>query len=150
MTDVTKPEGAAAMLTTRRAAALLAAAGSVVLAPVLLAGPAFADETPLPDEPPGGATCAPDIPADDCQQEEPAPTPTPKPTQTQATPGLPATGGKPAGSGSSSGSSGSKAPTLAHTGASDTGRLVGLGSAGALVLVAGAGLVAVGRHTARA
>ncbi len=138
------------MTSTRRAAALLAAAGRVLLAPVLLAGPAFADETPLPDEPPGGATCAPDIPATDCQQEDPGSTPSPKPSSTQA-PALPQTGGKPAGSGTStSGSTGSKAPTLAHTGASDAGRLLGLTGAGSLVLVAGAGLVAAGRRTARA
>jgi hypothetical protein len=143
------------MTSTRRAAALLAAAGSVLLAPVLLAGPAFADETPLPDEPPGGATCAPDIPATDCEQEDPGSTPSPKPSSTQA-PALPQTGGKPAGSGTgtsgttTSGSTGSKAPTLAHTGASDAGRLLGLTGAGTLVLVAGASLVAAGRRTARA
>lgn len=47
----------------RRTAALLAMSASVVLGPVLLAGPASASGT-IPDEPPGGATCAPELPRD--------------------------------------------------------------------------------------
>ena len=119
-----------------RTAALLAAAAAVVLGPVLLAGPASANGT-LPDEPPGGATCAPGAPATDCQQEGAAPSPTATRAGTQGNPQtIPSTGGRPAGT-----------PTLAHTGAADN--LV-YGLTGGLFLVLGSGLVVAGRRTVRA
>jgi hypothetical protein len=122
----------------RRTAALLAVSAGVVLGPVLLAGPASASGT-IPDEPPGGATCAPEAPATDCQQEPADPTPTPSATKatTQGNPqSLPSTGGsKPAST-----------PTLAHTGS--TTLVYGL--SGGVLLLLGGGLVAAGRRTARA
>lgn len=120
-----------------RAASLLAVGAAVVLAPVLLAGPAMADDVII-DEPPGGATCAPEIPATDCEQESPAPTPSPTTTAKPAT--IPVTGGSPSGSGSTGRPS---SPTLAHTGSTQT---VVVGTAGAGLLVAGLGLVAAGRR----
>lgn len=122
----------------RRSAALLAASAALMLGPVLLAGPASASGT-LPDEPPGGATCAPDIPATDCEQEPPGPTPTPSSTEatTEGNPqNIPSTGGsKPAGK-----------PTLAHTGSTQT---MVVGFAGGTLLLLGSGLVLAGRRTAR-
>lgn len=119
-----------------RAASLLAVGAAVVLAPVLLAGPAMADDVII-DEPPGGATCAPEIPATDCEQE-PAPTPSPSKTAKPAT--IPVTGGSPSGSGTTGKPS---SPTLANTGSTQT---VVVGAAGAGLLVAGLGLVAAGRR----
>ena len=122
----------------RRTAALLVAAAGLVLGPVLLAGPASASGT-LPDEPPGGATCAPEIPATDCEQEgsEPTPTETPGTVTTQGDPQtIPSTGGKPA-----------TPPTLAHTG---VGANLGYGVAGGLMLVLGSGMVLAGRRPVRA
>ncbi len=119
----------------RRTAALLATSAALVLGPVLLAGPASASGS-LPDEPPGGATCAPDVPATDCQQEPPGPTPTPTTSPTGGNPQtLPSTGAsKPAGT-----------PTLARTGS--TLNLV-YGFAGGTLLLLGSGLVVAGRRTA--
>ena len=122
----------------RRTAAALAAAAGVVLGPVLLAGPASASGT-LPDEPPGGATCAPEIASTDCEQEgeEPTPAATPSKAATSGNPQtIPSTGGKPAST-----------PTLAHTGDSTT---LAYGLVGGLFVVLGSGLVAAGRRTVRA
>ena len=120
----------------RRTAAVLVSAAAVVLGPVLLAGPAFASGT-LPDEPPGGATCAPDAPATDCQQEPPAdPAPSATPTKAANPTTLPTTGGsKPV-----------SRPALAHTGTAG----LGYGVAGGVLLLAGSALVVAGRRTARA
>lgn len=119
------------------ARAALAVGAAVLLSPVLLAGPAFADDI-VEEEPPGGATCAPEIPATDCEPETPA---TPKPTK-PAKPAQPATipvtGGTP-----STGSGSTSKPTLARTGSTET---FVVGAAGAGLLLAGAGLVAAGRR----
>jgi len=116
-------------------AAVLAVAASVVLGPVLLAGPASANGT-LPDEPPGGATCAPGAPATDCQQEPAEPAPSATPTTAANPTTLPTTGGsKPV-----------SRPTLAHTGSVD----LGYGVTGGVLLALGSGLVLAGRRTARA
>lgn len=125
-------------LQRRRTAAVLAAAAGVALGPVLLAGPASANGT-LPDEPPGGATCAPEIASIDCQQEgdEPTPAATPSKAAVAGNPQtIPSTGGKPAST-----------PTLAHTG---DGTTLAYGLAGGLFVVLGSGLVAAGRRTVRA
>ncbi len=126
-----------------------AAAGVLVLGPALVASPAHAatsTPTPIAEEPPGGATCSPDSPPTDCQQEGGStPTPTPSPTS------------KPGSSGSSNGSStgssnGSSTgnlpqtggtPSLASTGPDDA-LLSGL--AGAALLASGALLVVTARR----
>lgn len=139
------------MTQRRRTVAVLVGAAAAVLGPVLLAGPAAASGT-LPDEPPGGATCAPEAPATDCQQEpaDPAPSdpapadpspsaPAPAPTETKAAnpTTLPTTGGsKPV-----------SRPALAHTGTSET---VVYGVSGGLLLLMGSGLVLAARRTVRA
>jgi len=111
------------------------ALGAVVLSPVLLAGPAFADDI-IEEEPPGGATCAPEIPATDCEAETPA-TPKPTPSKTAQPATIPVTGGTPSTGGTSA------KPTLARTGATETFLV---GAAGAGLLLAGTGLVAAGRR----
>jgi len=114
-----------------RAAALISLAAGVVLSPVLLAGPAFAED-PLPSEPPGGATCAPGS-TTDCQQEGSTSTPTPTPTTSSPSADpvtIPNTGG-------------SRTPTLAHTGSAPT---AAYGVAGAVLVLAGGVLVVAARR----
>jgi LPXTG-motif cell wall-anchored protein len=122
----------------KRTSAALAVGAAVLLSPVLLAGPAFADDI-IEEEPPGGATCAPEIPADDCEPETPA---TPKPTK-PAKPAQPATIPVTGGTPSTSGSGSTSKPTLARTGSTET---FVVGAAGAGLLLAGVGLVAAGRR----
>ena len=141
----------AAVVGRRAGARAVLAAGVLLLGPVLLAGPAYADTasaTPIATEPPGGATCLPGT-STSCAQDQgvsPAaasssssataaatsnPTPTPTPTTATAAPvvtTLPSTG----------------APaTLAHTGAGSAG---GWGYAGTALLLGGSALVLAARR----
>jgi LPXTG-motif cell wall-anchored protein len=56
----------------RRALRLATGLAAVLAAPVLAIGlaPAYADSTPLPSEPPGGATCAPGALTATCGQDK--------------------------------------------------------------------------------
>jgi hypothetical protein len=117
----------------------LAAASLGLALPLLLAGPAYADNTPAPiaSEPPGGATCAPGQPANGCGQEggvTPAPTASPSPTRTST----PTSTSRPTGT--SLPRTGSSLP---RTGQQDASRT---GLAGAAVLGVGVLLVLAGRR----
>jgi hypothetical protein len=116
---------------TRAARRLTLAVGTLALAPVLLAGPAYAATTPTPiaSEPPGGATCAPGLPTTSCGQDQgTTPSPTPKPSSTKAS--------------TVTGASTSGSSTLPRTGSATLPRTGG-GSA-APWGIAGAGVVALG------
>jgi hypothetical protein len=131
---------------SRRAARVLLVAGAFALAPVLLAGPAYAETstpTPIASEPPGGATCLPGTSAT-CGQDtgtsaSPSASATPTaaatatPTPAPAVTTLPNTGSKPAS-------------TLAHTG---SGTADGWGYAGTALLVGGSALVLATRRPRR-
>ena len=136
-----------------RGTRVVLAAGALLLGPVLLAAPAYADTvspTPIASEPPGGATCLPGTEAT-CGQDQgvtstpsttttspaatsttPAPaSTTPDPTVTSAAPTvttIPVTGGQ---------------PTLAHTGG---GAAQGWGYAGTALLLGGSVLVLAARR----
>jgi len=128
----------------RVGARLVLAACALVLGPVLLAGPAYADTatpTPIASEPPGGATCLPGTSATCGQDTGPSPTatsatptatPTPSPSSSEVT-SLPVTGGS--------------QPHLAHTGG---GAATGWGYAGTALLLGGSGLVLAARRPRRA
>jgi hypothetical protein len=128
----------------RAGARLVLAAGALVLGPVLLAGPAYADTatpTPIASEPPGGATCLPGTSATCGQDVAPTPTPTatsatpaatPSPTTSEVT-SLPVTGGT--------------RPHLARTGG---GAATGWGYAGTGLLIGGSVLVLAARRPRRA
>jgi len=124
----------------RTGARLVLAASALVLGPVLLSAPAYADTatpTPIASEPPGGATCLPGTSATCGQDVAPTPTPsatsaspsaTPSPSASEAT-SLPVTGGT--------------RPHLAHTGG---GAATGWGYAGTALLLGGSGLVLAARR----
>ena len=130
----------------RVGARLVLAASALVLGPVLLAGPAYADTstpTPIASEPPGGATCLPGTSATCGQDVAPTPTPaatsasptpsaTPSPTSSEVT-SLPVTGGT--------------RPHLARTGG---GVAAGWGYAGTALLLGGSALVLAARRPRRA
>ena len=128
----------------RVGARLLLAASALVLGPVLLAGPAYADTatpTPIASEPPGGATCLPGTSAT-CGQDiaptpaatsaSPTPSATPSPSSSEVT-SLPVTGGT--------------RPHLARTGG---GAATGWGYAGTALLLGGSALVLAARRPRRA
>jgi LPXTG-motif cell wall-anchored protein len=129
---------------------LAAVTGVLVLGPAVLAAPAQAatsTPTPVPSEPPGGATCSPDAPAVDCQQEggSTAPTPTSTPTPSPST-STTSSSGSSNGSGTGNLPRTGGTPSLAHTGPDDA-LLSGL--AGAALLASGAMLVLAGRRSSR-
>jgi len=122
---------------TRVTRRLTLVVGTLALAPVLLAGPAYADTTPTPiaSEPPGGATCAPGQPSTNCGQDQGStPTPTPKPSKT-------GTSGNGSSTGGGTSLPGSGPAGLPRTGA---GSAAPWGIAGGGLLIAGAALLAVG------
>ena len=103
--------------------------GALVVAPLLLAAPAYADTTsptPIASETSGGATCLPGTSAT-CGQDQGV-TPTPTATPTAAVTTLPNTGGS------------KPTSTLAHTGG---GAATGWGYTGTGLLVGGSLLVLV-------
>lgn len=129
--------------------AMVAAGVTLAVAPAVIAAPmAYASITtppPLSEEPPGGATCAPDLPPTDCQQEGGAsasPTPvaasTPPPTPTATATPRSSTSTTATGTTGSTGSATGLPTTLAATGPAQSQLW---GSAGAGLLVLGGGLV---------
>jgi hypothetical protein len=150
----------AAVVNRRAGARAVLAAGALLLGPILLAGPAYADtasSTPIATEPPAAATCLPDTAAS-CAQDQgvspvpatattratasvtsaPTPTPTATPTTVTATP----TTATAAPVVTTLPSTGAPA-TLAHTGAGSAG---GWGYAGTALLLGGSVLVLAARR----
>ena len=132
--------------------AMVAAGVTLAVAPAVIAAPmAYASITtppPLSEEPPGGATCAPDLPPTDCQQEGGASaSPTPVSAATTSPP-TPAATPRSSASTTSTGTTGSTGSatglptTLAATGPAQSQLW---GSAGAGLLVLGGGLVLAAR-----
>ena len=132
----------------RRASTLAGAALAGLLAgPVLALAPAYADSTPVPTEPPGGATCAPGALTATCGQDNGSGGSS---GSTGSTPG--STGSKASGSSSSSSSRSSSSSsrststtvaTLPRTGPADA---LPYGVAGAVLLVIGGALVVATRR----
>jgi hypothetical protein len=131
-------------------AGLAASALALGLAPLVVAMPAqAADPTPpVAVEPPGGATCDPQQPPGDCQQEAGS-SATPAPVASATSTGQ-AHHSSTTGSGGSARSTSARTTadlpsTLAHTGG---GPAIGWGGAAGVALGAGAVLLAVGRRRA--
>jgi hypothetical protein len=125
-----------AVVSRRTGLRVLLVAGAVTLAPVLLAGPSYADTstpTPIASEPPGGTACLPGTAATCGQDAGSTPTASPKATSTTGVTSLPSTGGTPT--------------NLAHTGA---GAPTGWGYTGTGLLVGGSLLVLAARRPRRA
>ncbi len=131
--------------------AMVAAGVTLAVAPAVIAAPmAYASITtppPLSEEPPGGATCAPDLPSTDCQQEGGASaSPTPVAAATTSPP-TPAATPRSSASTTSTTSTGTSGSTGSSTGLPTTLAVTGpaqsqlWGSAGAGLLVLGGGLV---------
>ena len=132
----------------RVGARLVLAASALVLGPVLLAGPAYADTatpTPIASEPPGGATCLPGTSAT-CGQDI-APTPTPTRAATSASPTPSATPPPSSSEVTSLPVTGGTRPHLARTGG---GAATGWGYAGTALLLGGSTLVLAARRPRRA
>ena len=135
-------------VSSRLGARLALVAGPLVLGPVLLAGPAYADSatpTPVASEPAGGVTCLPGTSAT-CGQDV-APSPTPTTTTPAATPSAtpaPTASETPA---SSLPVTGGSSPHLAKTGAGAAGDW---GFAGTGLLLGGSILVLAARRPRRA
>jgi len=139
----------------RRASTLAGAALAGLLAgPVLALAPAYADSTPVPTEPPGGATCAPGALTATCGQDNgsggSSGSTGSTPGSSGSTPG--STGSKASGSSSSSSSRSSSSSsrststtvaTLPRTGPADA---LPYGVAGAVLLVIGGALVVATRR----
>lgn len=132
-----------------RAGTMLAA---VIAAPVLAVGlaPAYADSTPLPSEPPGGATCAPGALTATCGQDKGTTGSTGGSkggTSTGSKSGTKTGGTSTSSSSTGRTSSGVTVTSLPRTGPQDA---VPYGLAGsALLVIGGALVVATSRRTAR-
>jgi len=137
----------------RVGARLVLAAGSLVLGPVLLAGPAHADSatpTPIASEPAGGATCLPGTSATCGQDVAPTPTPTTTTATTTTPAATPSATSTPTSSGTRASSlpvTGGSSPHLAKTGGGAAG---GWGVAGTGLLLGGSVLVLAERRPRRA
>ena len=133
----------------RRTIRATTALGAVLAAPVLAVAlsPAFADSTPLPSEPPGGATCAPGALTATCGQD------TGSSGSSGTKSGGTTTGSKPTKSGGTTTSSSTRrtssrspATSLPRTGPADA---IPYGLAGSALVLIGATLVVAARRPIR-
>ena len=131
------------MTTARRRAVRRTALAGLLAAPALALSlaPAFADSTPIPSEPPGGATCAPGVLTATCGQDK-GTTGSSTGTKSGSTSG--ATGGTGSSSSRHSSTGTTTVTSLPRTGPADA---LPYGLAGSALLVVGAALVVGSRRS---